>query len=447
MELHNPSSETEGDWAAIRPVLDEAIANLGDEDRNALLLRFFKNESLSSVGATLGVSEDAAQKRVSRALDKLRDFLAQRGIKTTAAALSISLAANTIHSAPSGFAPTLAASCLSLTKTAVSTSSGLNLFTFFNLKTTLLSMLIVGGLGVLFIANVRSQRELSDTRKLYDLQSGEIHGLRTEIQQLTSQTNELNRLRNDAREVLRLRNQVTQLRRELAERNALVSTLKQRASDGDLAAPSPSQMNIKAKFISIPSTSFQGGITGTLTSPQLELVLQSLNINEATNLISEGQITLLDQRQGQIQIQGTNGYIISLEVTPTWRKTTGTINLDYRIVSALVADSPRNSLPPGADLPLVEAQEMTNNVNIPDGHTLMASRSMSERESLLLNSKQPGPRTLLILLTPTAIDSVGNRFYSEEESQFITELNQPPPIFPGTIGTQSTEAPLNETPP
>lgn len=206
-------------------------------------------------------------------------------------------------------------------------------------------------------------------------------------------------------------------------------------------------MNIKAKFISIPSTSFQGGITGTLTSPQLELVLQSLNINEATNLISEGQITLLDQRQGQIQIQGTNGYIISLEVTPTWRKTTGTINLDYRIVSALVADSPRNSLPPGADLPLVEAQEMTNNVNIPDGHTLMASRSMSERESLLLNSKQPGPRTLLILLTPTAIDSVGNRFYSEEESQFITELNQPPPIFPGTIGTQSTEAPLNETPP
>jgi DNA-directed RNA polymerase specialized sigma24 family protein len=89
---------------AVRPVLDEAIASLGDEDRNALLLRFFQNESLTSVGAKLGVSEDAAQKRVSRALGKLRELLAGRGINTTAAALSVVLTANGVQAAPAGFA-------------------------------------------------------------------------------------------------------------------------------------------------------------------------------------------------------------------------------------------------------------------------------------------------------------------------------------------------------
>src|SRR5438552_18901289 len=52
MEWHEPPSEVANDWDAVRRLLDEAIASLGNEDRNALLLRFFKNESLTSVGAT-----------------------------------------------------------------------------------------------------------------------------------------------------------------------------------------------------------------------------------------------------------------------------------------------------------------------------------------------------------------------------------------------------------
>ena len=87
MDLLDPSPDDPNDWNTVRPALDEAIASLGHEDRDALLLRFFRNESLASVGAMLGVSEDAAQKRVSRALGRLREFLAERGIHTTAAAL------------------------------------------------------------------------------------------------------------------------------------------------------------------------------------------------------------------------------------------------------------------------------------------------------------------------------------------------------------------------
>ena len=121
MDWHETSSEIATDWKEIGPALDEAIASLGDEDRNALLLRFFKNESLASVGTILGVSEDAAQKRVSRALEKLREFFAGRGINTTAAVLSVAITANGIEAAPSGLAASLTA--LAMSKAAAGSST------------------------------------------------------------------------------------------------------------------------------------------------------------------------------------------------------------------------------------------------------------------------------------------------------------------------------------
>jgi len=69
MESQKLLNEPNSDWTGIRRLLDEGIATLNEDDRNALLLRFFRNESLTNVGVKLGVTEDAAQKRVSRALD------------------------------------------------------------------------------------------------------------------------------------------------------------------------------------------------------------------------------------------------------------------------------------------------------------------------------------------------------------------------------------------
>jgi hypothetical protein len=55
------------------------------------------------------VTDDTAQKRVSRALDKLRESLSRRGINSTAAALSIVLSANAVQTAPAGLAVTISA--------------------------------------------------------------------------------------------------------------------------------------------------------------------------------------------------------------------------------------------------------------------------------------------------------------------------------------------------
>src|SRR5271170_6102575 len=88
-------SETGNDnWQQIRPLLDEALERLNKTDRDALLLRFFEQQSLAQVGANLGSNEDAARKRVNRALEKLRAILTRNGVTTTAAALSTVISAN-----------------------------------------------------------------------------------------------------------------------------------------------------------------------------------------------------------------------------------------------------------------------------------------------------------------------------------------------------------------
>ena len=106
MERPDPLPETAPDWDRVRPVLDEAMADLSDEDREALLLRFFRNHDFRAIGLSLGVSDDAAQKRVSRALERLRAEFDRRGVTTTAVALSTALGAHAVTVAPVGLATT-----------------------------------------------------------------------------------------------------------------------------------------------------------------------------------------------------------------------------------------------------------------------------------------------------------------------------------------------------
>src|SRR5208282_3427704 len=70
-------------WKQIAPLLDRALAGLGTQEREAIVLRFFDSKSMKEVGVALEASEAAARKRVERALEKLRVFFARRGIAST----------------------------------------------------------------------------------------------------------------------------------------------------------------------------------------------------------------------------------------------------------------------------------------------------------------------------------------------------------------------------
>ncbi|HVU36725.1 MAG TPA: sigma-70 family RNA polymerase sigma factor [Opitutales bacterium] len=104
MNLAEPPASAADTWSAIAPFLEEAMQRLSADEQDALVLRFFEDKSLREVGLALGLSDDAAQKRVSRALEKMRAHFARRGVTASVLALGGVLAAHTTPSAPPGLA-------------------------------------------------------------------------------------------------------------------------------------------------------------------------------------------------------------------------------------------------------------------------------------------------------------------------------------------------------
>lgn len=103
----------EADWSELSPVIDETLAKLSETDRQCILHRILEERSFGELGASLGVSENSARMRFNRAVERLRQELARRGIRSTAGALALALATNTVQAAPAGLAAELSARAIS----------------------------------------------------------------------------------------------------------------------------------------------------------------------------------------------------------------------------------------------------------------------------------------------------------------------------------------------
>ena len=121
-ELH---STPEPGWDQLRPIIDEAMDDLNEHEREAILLRFFENLPLAEVGAKFSLSPDAARMRIDRALDKLRGLLAKRGIASTSVALAAIFASQSGLAAPSGLVAKIVAGVLSRAGTLTTATFGL----------------------------------------------------------------------------------------------------------------------------------------------------------------------------------------------------------------------------------------------------------------------------------------------------------------------------------
>src|SRR5216683_6650207 len=88
VEMNALQTNSGADISLVAPILDEAINELGEADRMAILLRFFEQRDFGSVGEALGSNEDAARMRVTRALDKLHSMLTRRGVTLSVTALA-----------------------------------------------------------------------------------------------------------------------------------------------------------------------------------------------------------------------------------------------------------------------------------------------------------------------------------------------------------------------
>ena len=139
-------------WNQLAPLLDEAMSRLGKKDRDAVMLRFFKDKNVCEVAAALKVTEAAAQRRVLRAVEKLRRFFTKRGVVLPAAVLTAAISANSVQAAPALLAKT--ATAVAITKGAAASGSTLTLIkgALKLMAWTKAKTAIVAGMGVLLAA-------------------------------------------------------------------------------------------------------------------------------------------------------------------------------------------------------------------------------------------------------------------------------------------------------
>ena len=105
--LDSASSAEPSAWETYAPLLDDALLRLRAKDRDALTLRYLKGLPLHDVGALLGISEEAARKRVDRALQHLHARIAVKAALPWASALTAAIAALPMHAAPAGLADSI----------------------------------------------------------------------------------------------------------------------------------------------------------------------------------------------------------------------------------------------------------------------------------------------------------------------------------------------------
>ncbi len=202
------------DWTQLQPVLDAALGELKERDRAAILLRFFENRPLADVGAKLAVSETAARSCVDRALEKLRERLARRGITSTGAALGVALASQLSVAAPVGLAGTVASAAVAGATAAGALSAVGTFFVMSKIKIGIVAVIVAAGLTTA-VVEVRANRALRA-----QLQAGvsgrvvedTVARLQQENQQLTVAVKKLAEKNPEIDELTRLRNRISALK-------------------------------------------------------------------------------------------------------------------------------------------------------------------------------------------------------------------------------------------
>jgi len=172
---------------ALVPLLDDALISLREKDRTVLLMRFYEKQSLRDVGAALNVGEDAAQKRVQTALEKLSEFFQRRGYKTATVAAAAAALQHTATSASAATVSTIAAAAL---KTAPPALAGLGalltrLATLTRVQTAAVC-LVVTTAPVLWQWHDQRQAAatLAQGKAVYLVAQDEYNSLQTEVDQL-----------------------------------------------------------------------------------------------------------------------------------------------------------------------------------------------------------------------------------------------------------------------
>ena len=455
VEMNNMNA-TSNDWTQIEPLLDDAMAALDETDRSAILLRYFENKNLREVGESLKISDDAAQKRVSRAVERLREFFSKQKIIIGASGLAVLISANAVQSAPIGLALTITNASLAAAGT---TLTFMKIATIAKLKFALGAIVVVGAVTAFFVqqqnqTKLRGENE-SLRQQIVQLQADNA-GLSNRIAAI-GEANQLPAEQFD--ELLKLRGETGVLRRQLDE-----ATEKNRAWQNAVKAintnPPAPQIHIKARFLTMPNDVLAGlgGLTrfnGILTSENASNVLREVELRNGVEVLAEPEVVTTSGRQFQMRatqvisvmtnfcLQETNG--VSAIVPQAATVETGPVldamprvlpdgyTIELPVIASVVeflgyAQSTNttpayNSAGEEVDVPTVSpqfrVQSTTNSVNLFDDQTLVfglkdnqvqTDAALAELDGSKSNSLN---RHTLVFVTATIIDPAGNRVHED----------------------------------
>jgi RNA polymerase sigma factor (sigma-70 family) len=224
------TAEPDAVWEQIVPHLDAALGELSELDRDALLLRYFQNKSAREMAQILGTSEDVAQKRVSRAVDRLRESFSKRGVTVGTGGLAVVISANAVQAAPAGLAVTISTAAAALagtTTVATTTATITKAIAMTILQKTVVAATIAAtvGAGIYEAHQASTLRDQVQTlQQQQTLLTGQIQQLRREREDASNRlavaTDENTRLKNDSAELVKLREELSRSKTASAEATA-----------------------------------------------------------------------------------------------------------------------------------------------------------------------------------------------------------------------------------
>jgi RNA polymerase sigma factor (sigma-70 family) len=474
--VNEPESEI---WPQITPLLEPAMAQLGQKDHDALVLRFFENKNFAEVGAALGASEDAAKMRVNRALEKLRHLLAKQGLTLGATALAGAVAANAGQAAPAALAATISAAALTGTTLTLATVA----------MTTFQKIAVTAALTVTIGVGIYAAKQAYDAQnQLQKLQAQQAplveqnHQLQAERDQATNALALLNeklaKNQTNNLELLKLRGEVGLLRNKAdALRKEPNASNDSPASNTNPAAVF--QIHLKAWFLSLPAGNLatlqnvigspipgDAGLSGIVSWEKCTNLLALVKGRAGAETLGEPEVTSPSGRQLQMRatqivsvvtnlaLLETNGSVSLVpeldkvetgpifEATPRILPDGSTIELPvtasvidflgYAATSNTVPAYTKNGEPVAvpAVSPQYRVQQHSSKVNLFDGQTLVLKLDdkLAASNAPLVNPS--GEKVdvqnydRLVFVTATIIDAAGNRISKLSAGDGIPD--QPP---------------------
>jgi RNA polymerase sigma factor (sigma-70 family) len=238
-------TESEPRWEQIAPFLDGAVNELREPDREALLLRYFERKSALEIARILGTSEQAAHKRVSRAIERLRQILHKQGVTAGAGGLVTSISVNAVQAAPAGLTSAISSGVAATAATVATTAATItNTIAMTTLQKAFIATALATAIGTpLIIQHQNALKLRQDNRSLLE-QNEQLAALPAENQRLSNllaqASNSQDVTTNQDRELLKLRGEVGALRQQANELHKLQAEnqrLRFRLATNDSAVP------------------------------------------------------------------------------------------------------------------------------------------------------------------------------------------------------------------